>query len=726
MSFHTRYRRSNLSPNLLAMAICMAGVAPALADEPTPSTPEKNAAPATLELGATEIGATQMSSTTEGSESYTTGPMQTATRLSLTMRETPQAVTVITRQRMDDQGMTSINDVVRGTPGLFLNQSGGPGRQAYSARGFDIDNIMYDGLPSSYQPYSMAVQANLAMFDRVEIVRGATGLVTGAGNPSAAINMVRKRPTAIPQVTLTGAAGSWDDYRGEIDASGALNDSGTLRGRVVGSYQGADSFRDKEQSDHGLFYAIGEADLSDATTATLGFSRQNEQTNYFWGGLPIGTDGHHLDLPRSTYPGSDWENKKLQIDTVFGDIEHHFDNDWKLHVAGSSSTLNGEFSGTYQSRYAGPLETTAYQSHNTDKQTALDGFASGPFEAFGRTHELVVGASNRVYDATTKEYDPYTTAWPIGAPKPNFVRNGKTRSVTTQDAVYLTTRLSLADPLTLILGSRLDWYDYDDRTTDGDYKITRNLTRYAGLIYKLDDHHSVYASYTDIFTPQTQKDLSGKVLEPIVGENYEVGIKGEYFNGALNASLAVFQMDQTGRSTKADNQLGCPVMTCYNASGKVRSQGIDMELQGALTENWQLGAGYTYTRAHYIKDENPANNNQKFDSDTPEHLFKVSTMYRLQGSLEKLRVGGSVYWQSRMYNDIALANGNSYRLEQGSYATADLMAGYEVSKHLDLQVNANNIFDRVYYSAIGSNVTWGSNDNYGTPRSYMLTAKYKF
>ncbi|CEL28974.1 MULTISPECIES: TonB-dependent siderophore receptor [Pseudomonas] len=726
MSFHTGFRRSNLSPNLLAMAICMAGVAPALADEATPATPENTAAPATLELGATEIGATQMSSTTEGSESYTTGPMQTATKLSLTMRETPQAVTVITRQRMDDQGMTSINDVVRGTPGLFLNQSSGPGRQNYSARGFDIDNIMYDGLPSSYQPYSMAVQPNLAMFDRVEIVRGATGLVTGAGNPSAAINMVRKRPTATPQVTLTGAAGSWDDYRGEIDASGALNDSGTLRGRVVGSYQGADSFRDKEENDHGLFYAIGEYDLSDATTATLGFSRQNEQTNYFWGGLPIGTNGHHLDLPRSTYPGTDWENKKLQIDTVFGDIEHRFDNDWKLHVAGSSSTLNGEFSGSYLSRYAGPLETTAYQSHNTDKQHAFDGFASGPFEAFGRTHELVVGASNRVYDATTKEYDPYTTAWPIGAPKPNFVRDGKTRSVTTQDAVYLTTRLSLADPLTLILGSRLDWYDYDDRTTDGDYKITRNLTRYAGLIYKFDDHHSVYASYTDIFTPQTSKDLSGKVLEPIVGENYEVGIKGEYFNGALNASLAVFQMDQTGRSTTADNQLGCPVMTCYNASGKVRSQGIDMELQGALTENWQLGAGYTYTRAHYIKDENPANNNQKFDSDTPEHLFKVSTMYRLQGSLEKLRVGGSVYWQSRMYNDIALANGNSYRLEQGSYATADLMAGYEVSKHLDLQVNANNIFDRVYYSAIGSNVTWGSNDNYGTPRSYMLTAKYKF
>ncbi|MFI8222251.1 TonB-dependent siderophore receptor [Pseudomonas sp. NPDC085632] len=725
MSFRTIHRRSHRSPNLLALAICMASIAPALADEPTPATPEKTA-PATLELDATEIGATQMSSTTEDTQSYTTGPMRTATKLSLTMRETPQAVTVITRQRMDDQNMTSINDVVKGTPGLFLSQASGPGRQTYSSRGFDIDTIMYDGLPSSYSPFSMAVQPNLAMFDRVEIVRGATGLVTGAGNPSAAINLVRKRPTADQRVTLTGAAGSWDDYRGEIDASSPLNESGTLRGRVVSSYQGADSFRDKEENDHGLFYAIGEADLSDSTTATLGFSRQNEQTNYFWGGLPIGTNGHHLDLPRSTYPGTDWENRKLQIDTLFGEVEHRFDNDWKLHVAGSSSTLDGEFSGTYLSRYAGPLETTAYQSHHTDKQRSLDVFASGPLEAFGRSHELVVGVSDRVYDATTKEYDPYTTAWPIGAPKPDFVRDGKTRTVTTQDAVYLTTRLSLADPLTLILGGRLDWYDYDDRSGDGDYKVTRNVTRYAGLIYKLDDHHSVYASYTDIFTPQTQKDLGGKVLEPIVGENYEVGIKGEYFNGALNASLAVFQMDQTGRATLADNQFGCPVLTCYGSSGKVRSQGVDMELQGALTENWQVGAGYTYTRAHYIKDENPANNNQRFETDTPEHLFKVSTVYRFQGPLQHLRVGGNVYWQSRMYNDVALANNGSYRLEQGGYAVTDLMAGYEVNQHLDLQVNANNIFDRVYYSAIGSNVTWGANDNYGNPRSYMLTAKYKF
>ncbi|KAA0944770.1 TonB-dependent siderophore receptor [Pseudomonas sp. ANT_H14] len=725
MPGHQLQSRMRFSPGLLAMAVCIASTQAAIAAE-TQSTQAPSGQPsATLELGATNITSEQLGTTTEGTGSYTTGAMQTATKLPLTMRETPQAVTVITRQRMDDQAMTSVNDVVKNTPGLFLSQASGPGRQTYSSRGFDIDNIMYDGLPSAYSGWTMGVQPNLAMFDRVEVIRGATGLVTGAGNPSAAINMVRKRPTADQQVTLTGAAGSWDDYRGEFDASSPLNDSGTLRGRVVGSYRDANSFRDKEESDHGLFYGIVEADLSDSTTASMGFSRQEDQTNFFWGGLPIGTDGHHLNLPRSTYPGTDWENKKLRVDTVFGDVEHRFDNDWKLHVAGSTSTLDGLFSGTYLSRYNGPMQTTAYQSRQDEKQSAFDTYASGPVEALGRTHEVVVGASKRIYDNTTKDYSPYDTGLPIGAPKPDFVRDGKSHTITTQDAVYLTTRLSLADPLTLILGGRLDWYDSDDRAGNNDYKVTRNLTRYAGLIYKLDDHHSVYASYTDIFTPQSNQDLSGKILDPIVGENYEIGIKGEYFNGALNASLAVFQTDQKNRATEAATQLGCPVLTCYEASGLVRSQGIDMELQGALTENWQVGAGYTYTRAHFIKDTNPANNKQRFDPDTPEHLFKVSTVYHLQGPLEKLRIGGNVYWQSRMYNDVAVAD-STYRLEQGSYAVADLMAGYQVNKHLDLQLNANNIFDRVYYAAIGTSPTWGSTETYGNPRSYGLTAKYSF
>ena len=724
MSCVTPLRFFNPSRDLLAMAICMATLTPALAEDS--SAGQEKPGSTTLELGATEVTSTQLGSTTEGSSSYTTGSMSTATKLPMTMRETPQAVTVITRQRMDDLAMTDINDVVKATPGLFLDFSSGPGRQSYSARGFDIDNLMYDGIPSGYQGATVGAQPNLAMFDRVEVVRGATGLVTGAGNPSAAINLVRKRPLAEQKVTLTGAAGSWDDYRGELDASSPLNDNGTLRGRVVTSYRDANSFVDGAEEQHGLFYAVTEADLSEDTTLTLGFSHQKDKTNYFWGSSMIGLDGHHLDLPRSYNPGTDWENKDQEINTVFAELRHHLANGWQLQLNANYAEQNALFTGSYQSRWVdNTLARTVYQSAHDENQAGLDAFASGPFEAFGRTHELVVGASKRIYDMNTRDYAPYDTNWPLNAGKPDFVHTGNVREVTTQDGLYMTTRLSLADPLKLILGGRLDWYDYDNRDAEGDYKVTRNVTRYAGLIYDLDDHHSVYASYSDIFTPQSSKDTSATPVKPIIGKNYEVGIKGEYFDGGLNASLALFRIDQENRAVQVFVP-DCPQSACYEASGEIRSQGIDFELQGALTENWQVGGGYTYARVHTLKDAaNPQNENQRFDTDTPEHMFKMSTVYHFQGPLEKLRVGGNISWQSRMYNDVELLDGSHYRLKQGAYATTDLMAGYRVNQHLDLQLNANNIFDREYYSSISKSVKYGG-DTYGSPRNLLLTAKYSF
>ncbi|WP_434773271.1 TonB-dependent siderophore receptor [Pseudomonas entomophila] len=729
MSYRPSSSRFTPAHNLLAAAVCLATLTPAWAAE---TVELQGDTPGVMELGATEIFNTQLGSVTEGSESYTTGAMSTATKLPLTMRETPQATTVITRQRMDDQNMTSINDVVKSAPGLFLNFANGPGRQTYSARGFDIDNLMYDGIPSGYQGITVGSQPNLAMFDRVEIVRGATGLVTGAGNPSAAINLVRKRPLADPRVTLTGAAGSWDDYRGELDASSPLNDNGTLRGRVVASYRDNGSFVDDVDERHGLFYAVTEADLSEDTTLTLGFSNQQDKTNYFWGASMVGLDGRHLNLSRSYNPGTDWENKDQSVNTVFAEVRHRLANDWQLQVNANYSDLDGMFTGSYLSRWAKDLslERTVYQAHNDEQQAGLDAFASGPFEAFGRRHELVVGASRRTYDIDQQSYTPYAKNWPLSAGKPDFVRSGSSRSVTTQDGVYLTSRLNLADPLKLILGGRLDWYDYDKQhNSAADYKVTRHVTRYGGLIYDLDEHHSVYVSYSDIFNPQSKKDASGGVVKPIEGKNYEIGVKGEYFDGSLNTSLAVFRVDQENRAVtvKGAGLAACSDPTnCNEASGEIRSQGVEFEVQGAVLPNWQVGAGYTYARTHYLKDSaTPRNENQRFDTDLPEHLFKVTTNYQFQGPLERLRVGGNVYWQSRMYNDVTTASGGVYRLQQGGYAVTDVMAGYRVNEHLDVQVNANNIFDRTYYSAISSSVQYGG-DVYGAPRNVMVTGKYTF
>ncbi|WP_455924566.1 TonB-dependent siderophore receptor [Pseudomonas putida] len=703
-------------------------------------TPVPTGEDSVMELGNVNINGGALGEVTEGSGSYTTGAMHTATKLGLTARETPQSVSVVSHQQIADKAMTNLTDVVQNAPGLYLNNSDGVGRPSIVSRGFYVDNLMYDGLPTSFSYAVTGTLDNMAMYDRVEIVRGATGLMQGAGTPSAALNFVRKRPTAEPQVTLTGAAGSWDNYRGELDASSKLNDSGTLRGRLVASYQDANTFRDQEDINHQLLYGIVEADLSYNTMLTLGLSSQKDRTNYFWGGLPIQPNGDHMHLKRSTFPGNDWEYLDRETQSLFASLEHRFDNDWKLNLSAMKSWTDKSWLGTYLARRSTASTALSYSSYKgkyTEDQASFDLFASGPFQLLGREHELTFGVSRRDLDYGNDAYgsgylgtdvDIFSSVGSRVA-KPFYAYTSSTRNVTTQDGAYLATRLSLADSLKLIVGARLDWYDYDEMgSNDSDYKVTRNLTRYGGLIYDLDEHHSLYVSYTDIFKPQTSKGLSGSVLKPVVGENYEVGIKGDYFDGGLNLSAALFMVDEKNRAKLLSDQSGCatyPSDSCYEAAGLVRSQGIDLEATGALTPNWQMTASYTFTEAKYKKDADASKVGTLLNTDTPRHLFKLSTRYQLPGVFERARIGGTLYAQNRTYNKGTYA-GSEWLTEQGAYVLVDAMAGYKVSQHLDLQLNVNNLFDKVYYQSIAYSPAWGPSDVYGTPRNMMLTARYAF
>lgn len=696
-----------------------------------------------LELGATNISGLNLGATTENSSSYTTGAMQTATKLPLSLRETPQSVTVITRQRMDDQGMRSLDDVVQATPGLRL-AAARPANSEFFARGFPITNLMFDGLPTTYNADWVAT-ADLAPYDRVEVVRGATGMMQGAGNPSAAINMVRKRPTQAFQASITASAGSWDNYRSELDVSGPVNDSGTLRGRFVGAYNDKDSYQDYAGRERGVFYGVSEFDLSDSTTLTVGASEQNDNNNINWGGLPVGPNGSHMGFSRSKTFGYSWSHQDIDNKTLFAELDQRFDNDWRLHLGASKNWSDFKMMGAVLERNndATYRQRVFNQGRDFDQST-YDFFASGPFALLGRQHELVVGASKRLLKTEAVGGTVFVDNIDINRFNPSGLARPSVPDVYTlsekvdQEGLYVTTRWNLADPLKVILGARLDWYDAtsiydqinDQYYTSGKTREVRHLTRYAGVIYDLDDNHSVYASYTDIFQPQTEKNGDGGGIKPITGENYEVGIKGEYFGGALNASASVFQIDQLNRAAEVADARTCKFIPvgaygCYEAAGKVRSQGVELEINGALTPNWQVGAGYTFAQAKYEKDADASKEGTLFDTDVPRHMFKANTTYRLQGELNRWRIGANLYSQSSTYNKGRNAFGN-FHIEQEAYALVGLMAGYQVNKHLDTQLNINNVFDKKYYQGIASNSTWSPYDVYGDPRNFTVTAKYSF
>ena len=184
-----------------------------------------------LELGVTTINSQLPGSTTEGTGSYITGITNAATKLNLSLRETPQSVSVMTRQRMEDQNLRSIGQVLEQTSGVNV-QSPGSDRLYVFSRGLAIDSYQYDGMPTTTFAFSQALPqalSDMAIYDRVEVVRGATGLLTGAGDPSGTVNLVRKKPTDHFKGYISGGLGSWDLYRTEVDVSGPLTDNGGAR-----------------------------------------------------------------------------------------------------------------------------------------------------------------------------------------------------------------------------------------------------------------------------------------------------------------------------------------------------------------------------------------------------------------------------------------------------------------------------------------------------------------
>lgn len=698
----------------------------------------------TVMLGATSINGQVLGSTTEGSGSYTTGAMQTATKLPLSIRETPQAVSVITRQRLDDQDLRTLDQVVQATPGLRSSGSR-PSNNEFFSRGFPITNLMYDGLTTTYNS-DWVTNADMAPFDRIEVVRGATGMMQGSGEPSAAINMVRKRPTEKFQGSLKGSVGSWDDYRSELDLSGPINQSGSWRGRFVGAYQDKQGFQDYTGKERSVFYAISELDMSENTTWTVGASNQNDNINTNWGGLPVNRDGSHLNVSRSTNLGYSWGFQDIDTTTLFTELDHRLNNDWRLHLAASKSWSDYKLTGAVLEHYDEYRQRIFNQRHDYD-QYSWDMNASGSFALLGREHELVVGASKRqVRDKVSggtlfQSVGPSIDNWnPSAISRPDVPQLYTQNEKTTQEGLYLTTRWNLADSLKVILGGRLDWYESNALYSDGasyynpdaviNVKVVRNVTRYAGVIYDLDSHHSIYASYTDIFKPQTEKSTTAGTLDPIEGENYELGIKGEYFDKALTASATLFMTDQLNRAAQVDNIGVCsgqPVgATCYEAAGKVRSKGIELELAGAITPDWQVAAGYTFAQAKYKSDADKNKEGRLFDTDIPRHMFKLSTTWQLPGELHRWRVGGNLYSQSSIFNKGSSSTYGDYHIDQGAYAIVGLMAGYQVSKNLDSQLNINNLFDRKYYTGLAMNNSWSPYDVYGEPRSFSVSAKYSF
>ena len=728
--------------------------------EPSPSS---DAALATVVVQAQA----ERGEATEGSGSYA------ASRVSLgkgqNVRETPQSISVVTRQRIEDQALVSVGDVLQQTTGVTVDYAGAGGlggtANSFYARGFQISNMQIDGV--AVDAFSQATfDPNMAMYDSVQVIRGADGLYSGNGEPGGAINLVRKRPTAQPQVLGSVSLGSWNQRRAELDVAGPLAADGRVRGRAVLAHGDRDFFYGHANARNSLLYGIVQADLTPSTRLTLGGSYDKSASLPWRGGLPRAANGDDLRLPRSTALMASWSHYDRTTKELFAQLEQKLQGDWRIRAHANYVKLDSDSRLTESSGAVDPatglgpaLNGFSNDFYSTKK--ALDVNAGGSFPLLGRSHRLLIGANwaqiRDTQDTYLSEVDMpgainVFSFDPGAIPLPSSV--WRTRSFAgygaTQKGLYGRLNLSLTDRLTAIVGAR--HASYENQTpylrfnpageltsrSVSSYRESGIFTPFGGLVYDVSDRWAVYGSVADIHKSQASNlggPLPGTPLDPITGRNFELGAKGEFNEGRLLASMALYRIERNGEAVAdpsypntdiGDAGLNC----CWLRQGKVVSQGVEGEISGELARGWQLFAGYTFNRNH---NRTPGVQGL-YHSVTPKHLFKLWSTYRLPGELSQWTIGGGANIQSAHYvsgtaNSFNPATGQfdgaavPFKFSQAGYAVWNASIRYQINRQWQATLNLNNLFDKVYYKTVGSSS--GSNW-YGDPRNVMLTLRGTF
>lgn len=648
-----------------------------------------------------------------------------ATGLSMSIKETPQSISTITQEDIKKFGVTGSNEALGLATGINVEQYE-TNRATFNSRGFEIQVTQIDGL-SLVNSYATVVgREDTFLFERIELIRGANGLLTGVGNSSGTINYIRKRPKNEDSTEINLSAGSFDLKRAALDYNTVLSSDGAWAGRVVIAHEDADSFTRDLQDTRTSVYGVVDGQIGTNGTLTLGVSaNDSDQDSPMWGSLTLmRSDGIQEDFDVDVSTSQDWTYWNTEAKTGFVEYTHKLSDSWNAKLTynnrqGDESTkllyVYNPTTGTLNPDLTG-LVGWPYRSESTSDNQVLDANVSGEFSAFGREHSLLAGVS-RSEEKTS--VDTYAALTGMLQPLPAFPFEGdvypqplwdslkpSTRGEFTLTRSYLASRLTVTEPLKVVLGvnairlERSGASIYGTAATNTEYPNTEEVSPYVGLTYDITPDLLGYVSYSDIFQNQDQTDFTGQYLDPMKGVNAEAGVKAEWFDKSLLTTFAVFSAEQTGLATYAGlNEQG----NYWYQPKDVKSEGFEVEATGRLSGDMQLTLGYTQLS---LKGPDGKDIYEWVPRRTLNLLFDTAVPM-----LPDLRVGLGGRWQS----DINKLGGP----EQDAFFIVNAFASYTLNESANLRLNINNLTDEKYIRGLAYGAI------YGAPLNASLSFEYK-
>ncbi|NYT85885.1 TonB-dependent siderophore receptor [Pollutimonas harenae] len=651
-----------------------------------------------------------------------------STKTDTLIAETPQSVSVVTRKQLDEQQPQSVSEALNYTPGVFTNLVGATNRYDYVAlRGFvegSTDNTVLDGLKvlSDTGTYS-SMQIDPFFLERIDVFRGPSSVLFGRTAPGGVVGLTSKRPLFEPHRKLEFRLGTNNRMEGGFDLTGPVNDEGTAAWRVVGMGRSLDSQLDHAKESRYAIMPSLQLNLSDKTSLLLQGYFQRDPNGGYHSGIPadasITTDHDGNKLSRHFFDGDTTYDRFKREQNMLGYLlEHAFNDRWIVRQNARYTQSNLELQQVYQTGWANQRELSrAYSgADESSRSFAIDNVLQGQFDTGALSHTLLIGADyQRRHVTGTWDYMPVSNL-DVYAPvygnatflAPNY-QTDVDRTLR-QQGIYVQDQISYEN-WRFLLSGRWDQADVSNSSygTTSEWDGSHFSMR-AGIVYLFDNGLSPYASYSESFNPNAYSDQQGNLLPPTTSRQYEVGLRYEPANSDAMYSASLFDLTQDDVATRAIGQ------SYHEASGAIRSRGLELEAMTAVNKDLTLHASYTLTDIEYTRDTDYEG---KTPYQAPRHMASLWAAYQVTPGLS---VNGGVRYVGTSWAD------KENTLKVPSYTLVDLGMKMDLGHYsptlegATLQVNAHNVFDKEYVASCVSLLYC----YYGAERSVMATLSYNW